>query len=84
MTPFALAEIGHQYFLWGAAGLICLVTFVGLILVPALSSYGRIWEKAAASFLAVFVLATLLLSGIVIGLVVVYYWTEINNFIHGR
>ncbi|HET7445513.1 MAG TPA: hypothetical protein VFJ57_12745 [Solirubrobacterales bacterium] len=84
MTPFALAEIGHQYVLWGAAGLVCLVTFVALILVPAVSSYGRIWEKAAASFLAVFVLATLLLSGIVIGLVVVYYWTEINNFIHGR
>lgn len=84
MTPFALAEIGHQYVLWGAAGLICLVTFVALILAPALSSYGRIWEKAAASFLAVFVLATLLLSGIVIGLVVVYYWTDINNFINGR
>lgn len=84
MTPFALAEIGHQYLLWGAAGLICLVTFVGLILTPALSSYGRIWEKAAAGFLAVFVLAALLLGGIVIGLAVVYYWTEINNFIHGR
>lgn len=84
MTLFALAEIGHQYLLWGAAGLICFVTFVGLILVPALSSYGRIWEKAAASFLAVFVLAALLLGGIVIGLAVVYYWTDINNFIHGR
>jgi hypothetical protein len=84
VTPFALAEIGHQYFLWGAAGLICLVTFVVLILSPALSSYGRIWEKTAAGFLALFVLAALLLGGIVIGLGVVYYWTDIANFFEGR
>ena len=81
---FALTDPGHQYFLWGGAGLICLVTFVILILSPALSAYGRIWEKAAAGFLAVFVLAALLLGGIVIGLGVVYYWTDINNFLNGN
>ena len=84
MIPYALAKIGHQYFLWGAAGLVCLVTFVGLILSPALSSYGRIWEKAAAGFLAVFVLAALVLGGVVIGLGVVYYWTDIVNFLEGH
>jgi hypothetical protein len=84
VIPYALAKIGHQYFLWGAAGLVCLVTFVGLILSPALSSYGRIWEKAAAGFLACFVLAGLLLGGIVIGLGVVYYWTDILNFFEGH
>jgi O-antigen ligase len=84
VTPYGLAEIGHQYFLWAAAGLICLVTFVALILTPALGSYGRIWEKAAAGFLAMFVLAALLLGGIVIGLAVVYYWTDIVNFVNGR
>ena len=84
MTPYALAEIGHQYFLWAAAGLVCLITFVALILTPALGSYGRIWEKAAAGFLAVFVLAGLVLGGIVIGLGVVYYWTDIVNFFEGR
>ncbi len=84
MIPYALAELGHQYILWGAAGLVCLLTFVVLILSPALSSYGRIWEKAAAGFLAVFVLAGLLLGGIVIGLAVVYYWTDIVNLVNGR
>ncbi|MGV1048763.1 MAG: hypothetical protein ACOYD4_09605 [Solirubrobacterales bacterium] len=84
MIPYALAKIGHQYFLWGAAGLVCLVTFVALILSPALSSYGRIWEKAAAGFLAVFVLAALVLGGVVIGLGVVYYWTDIVNLLEGR
>jgi hypothetical protein len=84
VTVFALAKIGHQYLLFGVAGLICLVVFVTLILSPALSAYGRIWEKAAAGFLAVFVLAALILGGVVIGLAIVYYYTDIVNFLHGK
>ncbi len=84
MIPTAIARLGDQYVLWGAAGLVCLVTFVLLILTPALSAHGRVWEKAAAGFLAVFVLAALVLGGVVIGLVVVYYWTEIVNFVNGK
>ena len=80
MIPFALAKIGHQYLLFGAAGLICLVAFVTLILSPALSAHGRLWEKAAAGFLSIFVLAALLVCGVVIGLVIVYYYTDITNF----
>ena len=76
-------KIGHQYLLFGAAGLICLVAFVALILVPALSSYGRIWEKAAAGFLSLFVLAALVLVGVVIGLAIVYYYTDIVELRHG-
>jgi hypothetical protein len=83
VTPYALAKIGDQYLLFGAAGLICLVAFVALILVPALSSQGRLWEKAAAGFLSVFVLAALLVSGVVIGLVIVYYYPDITHFIDG-
>ncbi len=84
MTLLALAKIGHQYILFGAAGLICLVAFVTLILSPALSAYGRIWEKAAAGFLSIFVLAALVVSGVVIGLVIVYYYPEISNFVNGN
>ena len=48
MIAFGLAKIGHQYVLFGIAALICLITFVTLILSPALSGAGRLWEKAAA------------------------------------
>jgi hypothetical protein len=81
---YALAKIDHQYVLFGAAGLVCLVTFVTLILSPALSSQGRIWEKAAAGFLSVFVLAALLVVGILVGLVIVYYYPDISNFVNGK
>jgi hypothetical protein len=84
VTVFALTKLGHQYLLYGAAGLICLVLFVTLILSPALSAHGRIWEKAAAGFLAAFVLAALVMGGIVIGLVVVYYYPNIIDFLHGK
>lgn len=83
MTVFALARIDHQYLLYGIAAAICLVVFVTLILTPALSAYGRVWEKAAAGFLSLFVLAALVIGGVVIGLAVVYYYTDIVNFIHG-
>ncbi len=83
MTVFALARIDHQYLLYGIAAAICLVVFVTLILSPALSSYGRVWEKAAAGFLSLFVLAALVIGGVVVGLAVVYYYTDIVNFIHG-
>jgi hypothetical protein len=79
MTVLALTKITEQYLLYGVAGAICLLVFVALILTPALSSYGRIWEKAAAGFLSLFVLAALVLSGIVVGLIVVYYYNDISG-----
>jgi hypothetical protein len=83
VTVFALARIDHQYLLYGIAAAICLVVFVTLILSPALSSYGRIWEKAAAGFLSLFVLAALVIGGVVVGLVFVYYYPDIVNLLHG-
>lgn len=83
MTLYALTELAQQYVLFGIAGVVCVVAFVALILTPALSSYGRIWEKAAAGLLSVFVLAALLVIGVVIGLAIVYYYTDIAEFIRG-
>lgn len=84
MTVYALTKIGNQYWLFGAAGVICLITFGFLILSPALSAHGRVWEKAAAGFLSLFVLAALILGGVVIGLTIVYYYTDIVNFLNGE
>jgi hypothetical protein len=83
VTLFALTKIGNQYLLFGAAGLICLVAFVTLILSPALGSHGRIWEKTAAGFLSLFVLAVLVAVGIGVGLIVVYYYNDISDFVNG-
>ena len=47
--------------------------YLSLIVTPAWQCYGRVWEKLAASFLTLFILATLLGIGAGIGLAVV--WT---------
>lgn len=83
LLPLALQKIEDEYLLFGIAGLISLAAFVTLILVPALSSFGRVWEKAAAGFLSLFVLAALVLVGVVLGLAVVYYYDEIASVLNG-
>ena len=39
-----VARIGTEYLLFGGAGLISLLAFTALILVPAIGSFGRNWE----------------------------------------
>lgn len=82
MLPLALQRIDHEYLLFGVAGLICLAAFVSLIMVPAVSSYGRLWEKAAAGVLSLFVLAALVVVGVVVGLAIVVNYNEIVEFLH--
>ncbi len=62
-----------------AAGAVSLVAFVSLILVPAVESYGRAWEKVAAGFMSLFVLTTMVAVGSVIGLMVFYYSNDLVN-----
>jgi hypothetical protein len=72
--------LGTEYYLFGAAGLLTVCAFVGLILVPAIGSYGRVWEKLVAGFLSLFVLAALVLIGLVIGVVIFLNWDEISHW----
>ena len=79
--PLALRKIEDEYVLFAAAGLISLIAFVALILVPAVGSYGRLWEKAVAGVLSVIVLLALVLTGVVVGLAVVYYYNDIAELL---
>jgi hypothetical protein len=76
-----LARIGTEYVLFIVGGAISLVAFVALILVPAVGSYGRGWEKAAAGFLSLFALLALVLLGAALGVAIVYYWDDISRAI---
>jgi hypothetical protein len=58
----------------GAGGLITLVAYAVLIVVPAWGSYGRWWERFAASFMTLFILATLIGAGVGIGAAIVWSW----------
>jgi len=75
--------LGTEYYLFGGAGLISLLAFGALIRVPALGAYGRTWEKATAVMLSVFVLVALVMLGVAIGVLIVYYWPQITQIIPG-
>ena len=76
----AAAEIGTEYIVFGAAALISLIAFSVLILVPAVGSFGRTWEKVTAVLVSLFVLIALLAIGVAIGIGIVYYWDDITNW----
>jgi hypothetical protein len=77
------AKIGTEYLLFGGAGLISLVAFTALILVPAIGSFGRGWEKATAALLSVFILLALVAIGVAVGIAIVYYWDDITGALGG-
>jgi hypothetical protein len=56
------------------AGVISLVLFTGLVLVPVWSSYSRVWQRLAATVLSLYVLAVLVGAGVVGALAAVYFW----------
>jgi hypothetical protein len=72
-----LAKIGTEYLLFGGAALVSVLAFTALILVPALGSYGRTWEKATAALLSLFVLIALIGLGVAVGVLIVYFWDDI-------
>jgi hypothetical protein len=58
----------------GGAGVVCVVLFTALVLVPAWGSYTRVWERLAATVLAVYVLAALIGVGVAGALAAIYFW----------
>jgi hypothetical protein len=81
MTP-PLASFSTQVWLFIGAGAISLVAFGAFILAPAISAYGRTWEKATAAVLSLLVFAALVLLGFVLGAFIVYHWDTISSWIH--
>lgn len=54
------------------SGPLLLAAYVGLILIPAWTSYGRWWERLAATFLTLYIVAAMVGIGVGIGLGIIY------------
>ncbi len=63
----------------GACGALALAAYVGLILVPAVTSYSRVWERVAAGFLSLYVLGAFVIAGIGGGAGVVWFWDRVQG-----
>ena len=60
-------------------GVLGLAAYVGLILVPAWTAYSRWWERLAAAFLTLYVLAAAVALGAVGGGAVVWFWDRLTG-----
>jgi hypothetical protein len=68
LTPFNLA-------IAMAAG-VALTGYVVYILIPAVQSYGRAWERVAAGFMSLFILMALLGVGLTLGFLIVWFYDK--------
>ena len=71
-----LSELSATEIAIGAGGFVALVAFVIFIFVPAWGCYGRWWERFAAGFMTLFILATLVGVGAGIGGLIVVNWGQ--------
>jgi hypothetical protein len=62
-----------------ASGIVALIAFVWFIVTPAWGSYGRVWERIAASFLSIYIGAALLGVGVAAGVGVVALYLQIAS-----
>ena len=66
-----MSRIDITYLVAGVCGVLGLAAFVGLILVPAVTAYARVWQRLVAAVLSFYVLAAMIGVG-VLGAVGVY------------
>jgi len=67
------------YVVVGGCALLALGAYVGLVLVPAWTSYSRWWERASAAFLSLYVLLAMIGLGAAAGLGVAWFWDRISG-----
>ncbi len=60
------------------SGVLGLLAYIAFILVPAWGAYSRVWERLAASFLTLYVLAAFVILGAAGGAAVIYFWDQIG------
>lgn len=74
-----MEPMSPELMIFAGAGVITLIAFTALILVPAIGSFSRGWEKVTAAFLSLIVLVGLVGIGLAIGATIVYFWPEISQ-----
>ncbi|MCC6754840.1 MAG: hypothetical protein IT199_00510 [Solirubrobacterales bacterium] len=74
-----VTAVSTNIWYFGAAGLVSLAAFVGLILMPAMTSFGRWHERLAAGFLSLMILGGLVMIGVVAGLA----WVLVSHDVSG-
>ena len=74
--PMDLSNPGSTEIVLALSAPLAVAAYVGLILVPAWTSYGRWWERLAATFLTFYIVAALVGVGAAIGFGIIWTYDE--------
>jgi hypothetical protein len=72
-----MSNTAITYVVGAGCGVIALVAFVTLVVVPALSAYRGAWRRAAAFVLSLYVLGALVGVGVLAGAAIVVEWPRV-------
>jgi hypothetical protein len=61
------------------SGALGLIAYVAFIVVPAWGAYSRIWQRFAATFLTLYVLAGFIILGAAGGAAIIYFWDRLGT-----
>ena len=73
-----MSNTSITYFVGAFAGVFSFSAYVAFVAVPAWTAYSRVWQRIAAVFLSLYVLATMVGIGILIGALVTLNWDQIG------
>jgi hypothetical protein len=65
-----------SYLIGACCGVLGFAAWIGLIAVPAWTSYSRFWERVAATFLSFYILAAMVGAGLGAGAGVAWLWAS--------
>ena len=65
------------YLIAACAALFSLIAWAAWVLIPAVTSYAKIWERLLAGLLSVYVLAAFVVAGGGIGAAILWYYDEV-------
>jgi hypothetical protein len=66
------------YLVGALCAVLGLAAYVAFILIPAWTAYSRIWQRAAAAALSLYVLAAFVGVGAAGGALIVWFWDRIG------
>jgi MFS superfamily sulfate permease-like transporter len=71
-APMDLHDPGTTEIVVALSGPLLIAAYVGLILIPAWTSYGRWWERFAVAFLTLYIVGVMVGIGVGIGLGIIW------------
>ena len=72
-----MSNTSWTYLIAAVAGVTCLALWIWLIVIPAWTSFSKMWERLVSLVLSVYVLLALVAAGGAVAAVALYYYDEL-------